>query len=79
MERGGHQALEHWLFRSVLINSYLLALYSNVLKPRAVSFRSQTDFWDQLISVLLAKGRESDRCLKRGISRVSKEADVMPI
>ena len=79
VERGGHQALEHWLFRSVLINSYLLALCSNVPEPRAVSFRSQTDFRDQLIGALLAKGGESDRCPRRGISRVSKETDVMPI
>jgi hypothetical protein len=28
VERGGHQALEHWLLRTVLINCYLLALCS---------------------------------------------------
>jgi hypothetical protein len=46
VERGGYQALEHWLLRTVLINCYLLALYSNVPEPRAVSFRSQSDFRD---------------------------------
>jgi len=40
MERGGHQALEHWLLRTVLINCYLLALYSNLPEPREVNFRS---------------------------------------
>jgi hypothetical protein len=40
VERGGHQALEHWLLRVVLVNSYLLALRSDLLKPRQVSFRS---------------------------------------
>jgi hypothetical protein len=41
VERGGHQALEHWLLRTVLINCYLLALCSDVPEPREVSFRSQ--------------------------------------
>jgi hypothetical protein len=41
VERGGHQVLEYWLLRTVLINCYLLALYSNVPEPRQVSFRSQ--------------------------------------
>ena len=44
IERGGYQALEHWLLRTVLINCYLLALYSNIPEPREVSFRSQQDF-----------------------------------
>ena len=41
VERGGYQALEHWLLHTVLINCYLLALYSDIPEPRAVSFRSQ--------------------------------------
>jgi hypothetical protein len=41
VERGGHQALEYWLLRTVLINYYLLALCSNMPEPRQVSFRSQ--------------------------------------
>jgi hypothetical protein len=44
VERGGHQVLEHWLLRTVLINYYLLALYSDVPEPREISFRSQQDF-----------------------------------
>jgi hypothetical protein len=44
VERGGHQVLEHWLLRTVLINCYLLALYSDVPEPREISFRSQQDF-----------------------------------
>jgi hypothetical protein len=38
--RGGHQALEHWLLRTVLINCYLLSLCSDIPEPREVSFRS---------------------------------------
>jgi len=41
VERGGYQALEHWLLRTVLINYYLLALYSDLPEPREVNFRSQ--------------------------------------
>ena len=41
VRRGGHQALEHWLLRTVLVNCYLLALCSDVPEPRQVSFRSQ--------------------------------------
>jgi hypothetical protein len=38
--RGGHQAIEYWLFRVALINSYLLSLCSNIEAPREVNFRS---------------------------------------
>jgi hypothetical protein len=44
VERGGHQALEHWLLHTVLVNCYLLALCSDVPEPREISFRSQQDF-----------------------------------
>jgi hypothetical protein len=76
VERGGHQALEHWLLRTVLINCYLLALCSDVPEPRQVSFRSQQDFRRQLISALIAKGRDSEICPKRRISQISQEAKV---
>jgi hypothetical protein len=42
VERGGHQALEHWLLRTVLINCYLLALCSNVPEPREALGASRT-------------------------------------
>jgi hypothetical protein len=79
VERGGNQALEHWLLRVVLINCYLLSLYSDVPEPRAVSFRSQSDFRGQLISVLLAKGRDGEVCPKRRILRISSRADQVPL
>jgi hypothetical protein len=78
VERGGHQALEHWLLYTVLTNCYLLALYSDIPEPREVSFRSQQDFRRQLVSALLAKGKGSKICLKRGISRISGAADQVP-
>jgi len=40
IKRGGHQALEHWLLRTVLVNYYLLALCYDVPEPRQISFRS---------------------------------------
>ena len=44
VKRGGSQALEHWLLRIILVNYYLLVLYSDVPESRQVSFRSQQDF-----------------------------------
>jgi hypothetical protein len=79
VERGGHQALEHWLLRTVLINCYLLSLCSDVPEPREVIFRSQQDFRRQLISALVAKARDSEICPKRGISRISGGASQVPI
>jgi hypothetical protein len=80
VERGGHQALEHWLLRTVLINCYLLALCSDVPEPREVSFRSQQDFRRQLVCALVAKGRSSSEiCPKRRISRISQGADRIPV
>jgi hypothetical protein len=79
VERGGHQALEHWLLRTVLINCYLLALCSNVPEPRQVSFRSQQDFRSQLIGSLLAMGKDSEICPKRRISQISQGADLVPV
>jgi hypothetical protein len=78
VERGGHQALEHWLLRTVLINCYLLSYCSDVPEPRQVSFRSQQDFRRQLVSALLAKGRDGEVCPKRRISQISQGADQVP-
>jgi len=79
VERGGHQALEHWLLRTVLINCYLLSYCSDVPEPRQVSFRSQQDFRRQLVGALLAKGRDGEVCPKRRISQISQGADQVPI
>ena len=78
VRRGGHQALDHWLLCTVLINCYLLALYSDIPEPRQVSFRSQQDFRWQLISALVTKSRASEICPKRGISHISQGADDLP-
>jgi hypothetical protein len=79
VHRGGHQALEHWLLRTVLINCYLLSLYTDIPEPREVSFRSQTDFRWQLFGALLARSRGSEPCNKRGISRISSGAVNVPV
>jgi hypothetical protein len=80
VEQEGHQALEHWLLRTVLINCYLLALCSDMPEPRKVSFRSKQDFRRQLVCALVAKGRSSSEiCPKRRISRISQGADCIPV
>jgi hypothetical protein len=76
--RGGHQALEHWLLRVALVNSYLLALCSDAPEPREINFRSQQDFRRQLVGSLLAMGRDSDITLKRTIGRISEAANQVP-
>ncbi len=65
VRRGGHQALEHWPLRTVLVNCYSLALYNDVPEPRQVSFRSQQDFRKQLVQSLLAMGNEAKLSKKR--------------
>jgi hypothetical protein len=79
VRRGGAQALEHWLLRTVLVNCYLLALCSDVPEPRQVSFRSQQDFRKQLIGSLLSMSRDMSICPKRRISRISEGADQVPL
>ena len=45
IRRGGHQALDHWLLRVALVNSYLLSLLDREEgAKREVDFRSQKDF-----------------------------------
>jgi hypothetical protein len=79
VKRGGAQALEHWLLRTVLVNCYLLALCSDIPEPRNINFRSQQDFRRQLIRALLAIGKASNISLKRRIARISQEASQVPI
>jgi hypothetical protein len=79
VKRGGHQALEHWLLRTVLVNCYLLALCGDIPEPRQISFRSQQDFRKQLVGALLAKGRDGDVCPKRRISHLSQGASQAPV
>jgi len=79
VKRGGHQALEHWLLRTVLINCYLLSLCSDIPEPREVRFRSQQDFRRQLITALISMAKDSEICPKRAISRISGGASQVPV
>jgi hypothetical protein len=78
IRRGGHQALEHWLLRVALINSYLLCLLSDVESPRPISFRSQQDFRIQLVDALLHKAPELQISRKRRVAHISTEAENLP-
>jgi hypothetical protein len=77
--RGGAQALEHWLLRTVLVNCYLLALCSDIPEPRQISFRSQQDFRKQLVGALLVIGKNSNILLKQRISKISQGANKVPV
>ena len=79
MKKGGHQALEHWLLYTVLVNCYLLALCSDVPEPREINFRSQQDFRRQLVGSLLAMGQDSLITPKRSISKISQGSEHVPV
>jgi hypothetical protein len=80
VRRGGAQALEHWLLRTVLVNCYILALNVDTeALERKQRFRSQQAFREQLIDSLLAMGTGPEVCGKRRISRISQEASHVPI
>jgi hypothetical protein len=78
VRRGGYQLIKHWLLRSVLINTYLLALYNDVAKPRQVKFCLQEKFRINIIKALLQKAKLSYISKKRTISYIFTEADDTP-
>jgi hypothetical protein len=77
--RGGHQAIEHWLFRVALVNSYLLSLCSDLEGQREVNFRSQQDFRTQLVDALLHMAKNAQVSPKRRISHMSTDAETFPV
>jgi hypothetical protein len=79
VRRGGYQSIEHWLLRVVLVNTYLLALHSDIEGPRNVKFRSQQDFRIHIIDALLRKAQASELSKKRTISHMSQDADNEPV
>ncbi|PVH69726.1 hypothetical protein DL98DRAFT_578195, partial [Cadophora sp. DSE1049] len=79
VRRGGHQAIEHWILRLILVNSYLLAERSEVEEPRQLTFRSQQEFRRILVKGLISKSKETlYRSPKKRVSIVSQKADLRP-
>jgi hypothetical protein len=78
VERGGHQALEHWLLLIVLVNIYLLSLRSKGPKNRPIDFRSQQDFRRQLIRALVSLSKASPIVPKRRIGKISQGSEETP-
>ncbi len=77
--RGGHQAIEHWLFRVALVNSYLLSLCSDIESHREVNFRSQQDFRIQLVDALLYMAKDARVSPKRRVSHMSTDTETLPV
>jgi hypothetical protein len=75
VRRRGYQAVEHSLLRMVLVNTYLLSLYSDIEGPREITFRSQQAFRINLIDALLHKARAAAPAGKRRISHISAAAE----
>jgi hypothetical protein len=79
IRRGGHQALDHWLLRVALVNSYLLSLLEGEEDvPREIDFRSQKDFRQQLVTALLRRGQRGPPTTKRKISKISIDSESLP-
>jgi hypothetical protein len=57
IRRGAWQAIDQWLLVTVLVNSYLVAFYSEVEGKRQIKFRNQHDFRIQIIEGLLKIGK----------------------
>ncbi len=79
IQRGGHQAIEHWLLQVVLVNCYLLALLGGEDNEREISFRSQKDFQEQqLAEALLYCGTKGQIVPKSTVSHISTNAESLP-
>ena len=79
IRHGGYQALDHWLLRVVLINSYLLSLLGGEEDTkREVDFRSQKDFRQQIATALLHRGQRGPLTNKRRISIISIASESLP-
>lgn len=67
IRRGGHQAIEHWDLRVVLVNCYLLSLLSDFDNLRPIDFSLQSDFRTQLVEALFSKAHQCQITPKRRI------------
>jgi hypothetical protein len=77
LKRGGGQAVDQFLFMTVLVNCFLLSLYSQwdgKKKPR-----SQDDFRIKLVESLLALGQDAEVPKKRVYSHTNSEALEVPL
>lgn len=79
IRRGGHQALEHWLLRVTLVNTYLVCLVGGEEGvKRNINFRSQKDFREQLAEALFYRGQKGPITPKRRVSKISIDSESLP-
>jgi hypothetical protein len=84
LRRRAIQAIDYFLLRTVLVNCYLIALYSETDGERLINFRSQDNFCIQLVESLLDLGTHSKITSakvprKRGFSHMNAEAFEVPV
>jgi hypothetical protein len=82
LRRGTIQAIDYLLLRTVLVNCYLIALYSDTNRKRFINFRSQDDFRIQLVELLLDLGTNNTSAKiprKRGFSHINTEVFEVPV
>jgi hypothetical protein len=76
------QVIDRFLLRIVLVNCYLIALYSETDRERLINFRSQDNFCIQLIELLLdlgTHGTSAKISRKKGFSYMNAEAFQIPV
>ena len=79
IRRDAWQALEHWLLSIVLVNTYLVSLYSNIDEEKEVKFQNQRDFRMQIIKGLLAINKPVPVPKKRRFSHSNCDDSDVPI
>ena len=79
IRRGAWHALDQWLLVTVLVNSYLVALNSDVKTDRQVNFRNQHDFRIQIIESLLVMSKNTPGPRKRRFSHINNDNLDIPI
>jgi hypothetical protein len=82
LRKGAIQTIDYFLFRIILVNCYLIALYSETDGERLINFRSQDNFRIQLVELLLDLGTHSTSAKvsrKRGFSYINTEAFEIPV
>jgi hypothetical protein len=72
LKKGGGQAVEYFLFMTVLVNYYLLALYSEWEGKKIP--RSQDNFRIQLVELLLTLGKNTEVPKKQVFPYTDSEA-----
>jgi hypothetical protein len=77
IKQGGWQAIEQWLLVTVLVNSYLIALYFGA--EEEFKYESQDKFRLEIIEALLHLRKDIEVPRKRAFCHINQEAFKVPM